>query len=51
MKAKTIKWLTHLVNDMVNNIVGIEMPDEDLKLNQKDIEELGKCIDWVNSRK
>jgi len=50
MKEKTIKWLEYHIDEIKNNMLGMKMSEEDYELNQKDIDELIKCIKWVKSK-
>lgn len=50
MKEKTIKWLQHHIDEIESNMLGMKMSEEDYELNQKDIDELKKCIKWLKGK-
>ncbi len=50
MKEKTIKWLQYHIDEIESNMLAMKMSEEDYELNQKDIDELKKCIKWVMSK-
>lgn len=51
MKAETIKWLEWHLDEIMNNRLAQKMSEEDMELNEKDFEEIKKCIAWVKKRK
>lgn len=51
MEKETIKWLQWHLDEIINNALAQSMSEEDTQLNQKDFEEIQKCIEWVKKRK
>jgi hypothetical protein len=51
MKQETIKWLEFHLDEIMNNALAQSMSEEDKELNQKDFEEIKKCIEWVKKCK
>ncbi len=50
MKSETIKWLEFHLDEIMNNQFAQSISEEDRQLNQKDFDEIKKCIEWVNTR-
>ena len=50
MKDKTIKWIQVHIDEINNNALAMKITEEDKKLNDKDLEELYKCIKWLKGK-
>jgi hypothetical protein len=50
MRNKTIQYLQSIIDEIENNILAMKMSQEDIDINQKEIDTLKKCIEWVKKK-